>query len=140
MENFGAAWAMMGVAFGFHVVDEAATDFLASYSQADSLSARGSPLPSGVHVLALVSRSPRGHGDSTRSNAVGLRARCVAGPCRHRVFSDQHRQWVAAYRGCDTSETQGPRRDQRPFPLGGRGLAPLCSSSHEMQSANAGPD
>jgi hypothetical protein len=32
MENFGAACAMMGVAFGFHVVDEAATDFLASYN------------------------------------------------------------------------------------------------------------
>lgn len=32
METFGAAWAMMGVAFGFHVIDEAATDFLASYN------------------------------------------------------------------------------------------------------------
>jgi len=28
--TFGAAWATMGVAFGFHVIDEAATDFLAS--------------------------------------------------------------------------------------------------------------
>jgi len=32
MGTFGAAWATMGVALGFHVVDEAATDFLASYN------------------------------------------------------------------------------------------------------------
>jgi len=32
MGTFGAAWAIMGVAFGFHVIDEAATDFLASYN------------------------------------------------------------------------------------------------------------
>jgi len=32
MRTFGAAWLMMGVALGFHVIDEAATDFLASYN------------------------------------------------------------------------------------------------------------
>jgi hypothetical protein len=32
MRTFGAAWLMMGVAFGLHVLDEAATDFLASYN------------------------------------------------------------------------------------------------------------
>jgi hypothetical protein len=32
MRTFGAAWAMMGVALGFHIIDEAATDFLASYN------------------------------------------------------------------------------------------------------------
>jgi hypothetical protein len=32
MGTFGAAWATMAVALGFHVIDEAATDFLASYN------------------------------------------------------------------------------------------------------------
>jgi hypothetical protein len=32
MQNFGAAWLMMGFVLGFHVIDEAATDFLASYN------------------------------------------------------------------------------------------------------------
>ena len=32
MSTFGAAWLTMAIAFGFHVIDEAATDFLASYN------------------------------------------------------------------------------------------------------------
>lgn len=32
MNPFGAAWFTMAIAFGFHVIDEAATDFLGSYN------------------------------------------------------------------------------------------------------------
>ena len=32
MNPFGAAWFTMAIAFGFHVIDEAATGFLASYN------------------------------------------------------------------------------------------------------------
>ena len=32
MNTFGAAWLTMAIAFGFHVIDEAATNFLASYN------------------------------------------------------------------------------------------------------------
>jgi len=34
MSTFGAAWFAMAIAFGFHVIDEAATNFLAWYNPA----------------------------------------------------------------------------------------------------------
>jgi hypothetical protein len=42
MQTFGGAWLMMGVALGFHVIDEAATDFLASYNP---IATRTQPTP-----------------------------------------------------------------------------------------------
>ncbi len=108
MGTFGAAWATMGVTLGFHVVDEAATDFLASYNP---IAARIRSHLRGIPFPPVFTFWPW---------FLSLLAA------------------VTIHRGFDSREAPCPRRDQRPLPAGVRDLAALCSPSPDMTCTNLG--